>query len=116
MKVSQAEKIRRFDELLDRASLLERYFWDSRKGVKPDVHVLERTLYGDKCSLSVYQTSAAHGGYVVMEWDPGTPALQWFEKFSIWVNGLPYAGEHDLLMHRALGQLQSKLAAQEVQK
>ena len=112
-KVSKREMVESFPELQRKANWLERYFWDSRAGRKPDAQVSERTERGDKCKVSVYGTARGDGGYVVVEWNPGTPGILGWEQWADQVRRAPYGGIGDVesLYKRAVEQLSRMLNA-----
>lgn len=112
MKTTQKAKLEQFDSLQREHGLLERYFWDSRADMKPDAVVREKTNHGDRCKFSVYGTDKAHGGYVVIEWNPGTPSLIYWEAWSDLVRrmvGGP-SGEVEATYQRAVEQITRILA------
>jgi hypothetical protein len=110
---TKKHKIESFDAMERERDLLQRYFWDSRAGVKPDAVSRQRNPDGDdKAKFSVYGTLLACGGYIVIEFDPGTPSIQYLDDFRQYAKGLPMYEGYSGMVKRAEEELTRILALQ----
>ncbi len=88
--------IENFPRVESERDLLQRYFWDSRAARKPAVHVnlsIPNEGRKDRFTFSVYEPTAGHGGYIVIDQQPGgMPVIHWWEQFAEDVRRMPYDG------------------------
>jgi hypothetical protein len=119
MSLTKKAKLETFDTLKRECDLLERYFWDSRQGIKPEAKSRIRTKSGDILLFTLYQTKAAHGGYIVLESQlryeahgrpatrqMGTPQIRYWDDWQIETRNLTdYLSEYVQAAREALEKL-----------
>jgi len=117
--LTKKAKLEQFDELSRERDLLQRFFWDSREGVKPDAKTRIRTKSGDILLFTLYCTQAAHGGYIVLESQLryeahgkpatrqlGTPSIQYWDDWQSETRGLTdYESEYVQAARQAAEEL-----------
>ena len=122
---TKKDKIELFDALRRDHDLYQRYFWDSREGVKPDAKTRIHTASGDILLFTVYRVSAAHGGYIVLEsmlkyeahGKPatrqfGTPSIRYWDEWQAETRALTdYLSEYVQAAKQAAGELRRRLPA-----
>jgi hypothetical protein len=119
MTVTKKYKLERFDALQRKHDLLERYFWDSRRGVMPNAKARIRTKDGDVLLFSLYRTAASHGGYIVIEYDltpgqSGTSSIHYWDQWQDETNRLTdYGSEYVLAVKQAAETLRRALSVTE---
>jgi hypothetical protein len=126
--LTKKAKLEQFDAMQRERDLLQRYFWDSREGVKPDAKARVRTNSGDVRMFAVYRVDAAHGGYIVLESSLryethgrpatrqfGTPSIRYWDEWQAETRGLTdYHSEYVQAARQAAEELRRTLPAHAV--
>lgn len=121
--LTKKSKLEQFDSLQREHDLLERYFWDTRQGVKAEAKARIRTKSGDILLFTLYQTKAAHGGYIVLESSLryeahgkpatrqfGTPSIRYWDDWQAETRGLTdYMSEYVQAAREAMEVLRHSL-------
>ena len=108
--LTKKAKLEQFDRLNAMHDVLIRYFWDSRKGYRPQATAKYRTKDGDRFKASVYRTDLASGGYIVIDCHPGMPMIQYYEEWRDAVaRSTDYTSEYILAMKSLAEQLATAL-------
>ena len=125
---TKKDKVELFDALRRDHDLYQRYFWDSRDGVKPDAKTRIRTKSGDILLFTVYRVGASHGGYIVLEsilkyeahGKPtikqfGTPSIRYWDEWQAETNALTdYQSEYVQAARQGAAELRRILPAHAV--
>ena len=89
MKITQKQKIEKYDSLVRENDLLTRYFWETQKATMPD-KVLKgaETDHRDliKLTASLYCVTSSYGGFVVLEWNTNGSLAHYLKWADEWLD------------------------------
>ena len=93
--LTKKDKLEQFNSLAHKCDLLQRYFWDSIKGLRPMTTQRCEEYRGEfTITAQLFAPERADGGYIVVTGESLTPSIQYYDDWRQWVAEMPMGSDY----------------------